>query len=286
MELPWEIAAGTVAGRDHVDAGKNNQDAYLTRVQDDLVVAVVCDGCFGGKHSEVGAQLGAQIILRMVHECARFLRHLDQRWSVESAAQAMWDQTEKNALNQLRILAGSVSSMSFSRAVSDYLLFTTVGALITPEETMVFSNGDGMYVLNGTPTRIGPFPGNEPPYLAYALLEPDRVTVPRASIRFNYQVFPTVDVHSMLIGTDGVLNLEAAAERNIPGSSKLVGPLGQFWTEDRYFANPDAVRRMLTLINRTSVRPDWQTRSIDRQPGLLPDDTTLVAIRRKNGVGV
>jgi hypothetical protein len=62
-----------------------------------------------------------------------------------------------------------------------------------------------------------------------------------------------------------------------------VGPLSQFWTDDRYFANPDALRRRLTLINRESVRADFESRRLVRTPGLLPDDTTVVVLRRRMG---
>ncbi|MDO8622315.1 MAG: protein phosphatase 2C domain-containing protein, partial [bacterium] len=54
--------------------------------------------------------------------------------------------------------------------------------------------------------------------------------------------------------------------------------IDQFWTDDRYFRNPDMVRRRLTLVNREAVRAE--NGMLARTPGLLPDDTTLVVIRR------
>ncbi|MBI4142843.1 hypothetical protein HY480_03150 [Candidatus Uhrbacteria bacterium] len=94
-------------------------------------------------------------------------------------------------------------------------------------------------------------------------------------------MFLTDQVHSILLGTDGVVDLIVAANRNIPGKDELVGPLAQFWTEDRYFKNPDMIRRRLTIINRDVVGWDAARGCIDTQRGLLPDDAALVAIRRR-----
>ena len=67
----FEIAGGSVAGRSHVLAGKGNQDAYHWSVEERSLVAVVCDGCGSGAESEVGAALGARLL---VAEAARGTR--------------------------------------------------------------------------------------------------------------------------------------------------------------------------------------------------------------------
>src|SRR4051794_26892607 len=68
MKGLFEVAAGSVPGRDHLGrgnllAGRNNQDAYAWSCSEAGLVAVVCDGCGGGRHSEVGAQLGARLLV-------------------------------------------------------------------------------------------------------------------------------------------------------------------------------------------------------------------------------
>ena len=92
---------------------------------------------------------------------------------------------------------------------------------------------------------------------------------------------PTKEISSLLIGSDGLENLILAAENNIPGKNEKVGPINQFWEDDRYFKNPDMIRRRLTLVNRTITKTDWDNRKILKEHGLLPDDTTLIVIRRK-----
>ncbi len=62
----FEIAGGSVSGRSHVLAGKGNQDAYYWAGQETSLVAVVCDGCGSGASSEVGAELGARLLVAEV----------------------------------------------------------------------------------------------------------------------------------------------------------------------------------------------------------------------------
>ncbi|MFY0527709.1 protein phosphatase 2C domain-containing protein [Archangium gephyra] len=252
--LPFELAAATVLGREHARAGRNNQDAFWARASEHGLAAVVTDGCGSGAQSELGAQLGA----RRVVEGALSL--LGRQVPVESPG--FLQQLGADVLCFLQALSGELGE----RAIGEALLFTVVGAVVTPEHTLVFSAGDGLWALNGDVHRLGPFPNNAPPYLAYGLLKPGAVSLKANCLR------PTAEVDSLLLGTDGVSDLAGLAE---------VGPLSQFWREERYFSNPDALRRRLSLLNRESVRADFPARRLERVPGLLSDDTTLVVLRRR-----
>ncbi len=251
--LPFDIAAASVLGREHARAGRNNQDALCVRGSEHGLVAVVADGCGSQPCSELGAQLGA--------------RRLAQAALVRLAEGERVD--EDSFLPGLRedvlCLLGELRGELGRDAVGDFL-FTVVGAVVTPSRTLVFSAGDGVWALNGEVHPLGPFPGNAPPYLAYALLRGEDVTLAPLAL------VPTEDVHALLLGTDGAADL-----------ARLAGPLSQFWTEDRYFSNPDALRRKLALLNRESVRADFAAHRLVRTPGLLPDDTTLVVLRRRMG---
>jgi len=117
------------------------------------------------------------------------------------------------------------------------------------------SIGDGVVFVNDRLTRLGPFADNAPPYPAYALTAADG-DGPRFQIE---RIAPTSEVRSLLIGTDGVNDLIAAQDRPVPGKTETVGPISRFWKDECYFANPDAVRRRLALINSECVRQDPQT---------------------------
>lgn len=283
MQELFEVAGGSITGREHIRIGKNNQDAYFSTCNEQAAIAVVCDGCGSGKHSEVGAKIGARLVVNTIAE--RIQSEMESQNGLDGK---FWECLKLDLLaamqHVLKMLGGSNSGDSqgdvfrgdaTQQLVNDYLLFTIVGVLITPTETMTFSIGDGAIVVNGKIEQIGPFPDNAPPYLAYGLYRPDL-------IHFHiHDRTPTEAIESVLIGTDGVMDLISATGMNLPGKQELVGQISQFWQTDRYFSNPEAVHRRLSLINRDTSQVDGQTQQLVKQSGLLPDDTTLVVVRRK-----
>src|SRR5262249_32159912 len=149
------------------------------------------------------------------------------------------EQARQDVLARLRILAGEMSGATrFDRTVSEYFLFTVVGSIIASEAAATFSLGDGLAAVNGRRRALGPFPANQPPYLGYALLDGGGSAFQLHAAR------PTDDVHSILLGTDGALELERRA------------PLGPFWSDDLVFKNADMVRRRLTIAGRRGELAD------------------------------
>lgn len=265
LSLPFDVAAATVIGREHARAGRNNQDAFWARASEHGLAAVVADGCGSGAQSELGACLGA----RRVVEGALALLGLQ----VPVDSPEFLQRLGADVLCFLQAVSGELGE----RAIGEALLFTVVGAVVTPEHTLVFSAGDGVWALNGEVHRLGPFPGNAPPYLAYGLLKRGAVSLMTNTLR------PTAEVDSLLLGTDGAADLADLAGARVPERDEPVGPLAQFWSDERYFHNPDALRRRLSLLNRESVRADFPAQRLVRVPGLLSDDTTLVVLRRRQG---
>jgi hypothetical protein len=148
----------------------------------------------------------------------------------------------------------------------------------------MFSLGDGLVYVNGQRVGPGRASNNAPAYLAYGLLAPAFPGLGPPAPRFQvFRTVPTAEVRSVVIGTDGAEDLAAVADRTVPGKAEGVGPLSQFWTDDGYFRNPDLLRRRLTQVNREAVKADPGEGGLKREPGLLPDDTTLVVIRRRRG---
>ena len=266
MVTSFDIAAASVIGREHVRTGRNNQDSLHVCTQGEVLAAVVTDGCGSGAHSEVGAQLGARCVGRAVHAV------LGQGVGVEEP-----QFLERVGAQVLKFL-GSLTEQLGTSLVGEHLLFTVVGAVVTPRSTLVFSAGDGLWALNGEVHALGPFPSNAPPYLAYGLLAEGRVKLERQAL------VPTDEVVALMLGTDGAADLSKLTEAKVPESEEPVGPLSQFWTNERYFQNPDALRRRLSLLGRESVKADFTARRMVRTPGLLADDTTLIVLRRR-GMG-
>lgn len=268
----FEVASGSVIGLEHLRTGKNNQDACAHAWSPQGMVAVVCDGCGSSAHSEVGAHLGTQLVIATL-ERSLSQTHPDQN-------PEFWLQLHQDLLHGLRLCISPLQNLQ-TDLIWHYFLFTVVAALITPESTWLFSLGDGTLVVNGEVLSLGPFPRNAPPYLAYGLV-PEAVDLDQNQLRLQvHRHLPTAELQSLLIGSDGVQDLITAADKPLPGKTEPVGALAQFWQSDRYFQNPDAIRRRLSLINRTTTHADWDSRQLHRHSGLLPDDTTLLTIRRQ-----
>jgi len=170
-QFRFDVAAGTVLGRDHTASGKNNQDAFCCCQEKNWLAAVVCDGCGSGTHSEVGAKLGARLILEALRRRAAELDAGDPEVLLEAVR---WD-----VLKQLEpIIAGMAGTRV--EIVNSYFLFTIVGAAIGKSRALVFALGDGVAVLNERPLSLGST-DNRPPYLAYALIPtPSPTSRPRS----------------------------------------------------------------------------------------------------------
>ncbi len=154
--------------------------------------------------------------------------------------------------------------------------------MITPQDTVLFAIGDGVFALNGEVITIPPFPNNAPPYLGYGLISDALSYMKLVDCQFRvHRQLPTPEVQSILIGTDGVEDLMAVADKFLPGKSERVGGIAQYWEDDNYFRNPYHLNRRLALVNHASIKPDWETRQLKKQNGLLSDDTTLVIIRNR-----
>lgn len=281
MKDRFEIAGGTVVGYEHAKAGRNNQDAFYWTASDLAIVAIVADGCSDAPHSEVGAKIGARIVAETVSkEVENYNSSVTAFLSDPYMPYPFWDNVRIQALQELDKVVNSIRVKK--QAVLDYFLFTIVGALITPWSTTIFSVGDGIIFLNGELLKIGPFLDNTPPYLGYSLLDKTPVSLKPEWLQFTvHKLINTRSVESILIGTDGLEDLDGAREQKTPSKMEVVGPVSQFWEDNRYFKNPDMIRRKLSLVNRAVTKIDWENRNITKERGLLPDDTTLVVIRRK-----
>jgi serine/threonine protein phosphatase PrpC len=282
MDKNFEIAGGSVLGKNHLQVGKNNQDAYDWLVEEDLIIALVADGCGSKKSSEVGAKIGVKLITEALKKNILDVQIclLDNN---DLKLELIFKKIQQDVLAQIRILANNMGG-NFYDTVLEYFLFTIVGVIIIKEKTVIFSFGDGMIFLNGNKLKIGPFENNAPPYLAYGLFDQTLIQINPNLLKF--QVITTIltnNINSLIIGTDGLEDFCKNAEKKLPGKEEKVGLINQFWQEDQYFKNPDMIRRRLFVINKDVIKTDRQNISLIKEFGLLPDDTTLIVLRRKGG---
>ena len=229
----FKVTSGTVTGTSHTNSMRNNQDAYTMQRNTQIAIGVIADGCSAGKHSEVGAHLGANIVAqRLEYYALRVGKQIDYTsfdFTESAVTFPYWEAIRQDTIAQLRMLATSMGE-SLSQTVNEYFLFTITGFTIAPFGTYIFTIGDGVYALNNEVTIVGPFPGNEPPYLGYGLVG-SSIDAKLLSFDVPVQV-PTSSVESLAIGSDGVSDFMTIADKNLPGKEVLVGKLSQFWTDD------------------------------------------------------
>ncbi len=276
--MSFQIASASVLGRDHVGPGKNNQDAVWVAQDSGIILAVVCDGCGSGAHSEVGAKIGARLVAaevgNLVGDHADLLATADSPAVMIAAVNHVLRRAQDNVMAQLRVLANAMGER-LTATVQDYFLFTVVGAAVSSKFTFVFGCGDGVAILNGLDLKLGLTDGtNAPPYLGYHLVGQGRGGLEAKA------VIPTPELTSLVVASDGLEGLLADPEARFPGKPEKVGLVSRLWEDDKLFANPDALRRFLVLANRTSEVYDWKAQTVKREHGLLKDDTSLVVVRR------
>jgi Protein phosphatase 2C len=248
-------ASAAVTGARHLRAARNGQDAVATWVGDGAGAAVVCDGCGSGASSEVGARLGAQLVIAAVAA----------RLAAGERPGVLWDGVRAEVVATLARLADAMpgavpGAMPGVReaVIRDHFLFTIVAAAVAGDEACVWAIGDGGYRLaRGTLRTLGPFADNQPPYLAYDLLGmPQRARLEVRDARAG----------QLVVATDGVVELAAAG----PALDDLLDP--------RALAHPDGLRRRLAVLARGGERIDWEARRVVRTPAALQDDGAVAVL--------
>lgn len=265
----FQLTSGSVAGRDHRSGiPRNNQDAACIRASRQAITAFVADGCGSSPQSELGAIWGVNVVSTLVQ------RHLERSW-LDAAG---WGRIKKELVSKMHVKASEMNP-SVSQAINDFFLFTLVGAVITEKASAFVAIGDGVVAVNGETLVLKPNAGNQPTYLGYAITGSDTVTHEQLDFRIVCQL-PTRDLRNFLVATDGAGEFIVRSDDRLPGNDKPLGPLSQFWTDNRYFDQTTATTRHLNLGARDAqVRTPSGRFAIEG--GLLSDDTTLVAGRRR-----
>ncbi|MCB9560243.1 MAG: protein phosphatase 2C domain-containing protein [Kofleriaceae bacterium] len=256
-----EVATGCVLGRDHRRTDRPCQDAVAVARADGAAVVAVADGCGSGRHSEVGARIGARVLATAA--AAR----LTAGAAIEDPA--TWLAAADDVLVQLTCLIDAFGG-SVRDVVHDHFLFTLVAAAVTPRGAAAFAIGDGVIVLGDDLHVLDAGPDNAPPYLAYRLLgapAPHRLVVAPPATR------------AALVATDGATALLAHAGAPLPAGRGAVLDPRAVATDDRLWRNPDALRRRLAVASADHVEVDAATARLTRTGGVLADDTAIAALR-------
>jgi hypothetical protein len=283
----FEYASATFPGRDHIKVsgvlvGKNNQDAYHLSTYGGIELAITADGCGSYSHSEVGSTMIVRLLTKAIRANLRRTRKdCDGTTSGGEAPGAdFWLRVREDCLTGIRATAMLMADdqESLNEVIRQYFSASISGALVTAEYTQFFSLGDGVCSVNGTVVSKGEYPGNKPPYLSYCLVSSDFDDRPEL-LKFQVMTVPTSEISWYAIGSDGVLQFISAVGRLMPGNRQPLPSLEQIALSNRFFENPEALRRVLVLANNETTYLTEGGR-IATNLGLLLDDCTVIIGRR------
>lgn len=255
--------AGSIVGREHVRVHKNNQDGYAIASDGDTIVAAVTDGCSSSKYSEVGARLAAAWLARCATTYAPGPTTPERP---EQLGDALIDFLSSVCIQM------SPRGMPIDDLLHHYFLFTYLCVVVTQEETWIVGQGDGVFSVNGTTRVLDSGPDNAPRYPAYRLADPNRLKGGAQTVHggrpSTLYSGPTASLESLVIGTDGLVDLMERADEPLNDGTRQ-GGIEQFERENRFITNPTLLHKKLVVIGEGH--------------GRLRDDTTMVLIRRIGG---
>jgi Protein phosphatase 2C len=278
----YSVISGSVTGTAHIKKGSNNQDAFGIVSNDDILIALVSDGCSVSNaesalyHSEVGSNLIINIALKEI-------RTYYGLYGVDAFERPdVWQTISQRIVHTLLSTAQLVSLYPYNW-LDKNCLATLIGCIITPTKTYFIGCGDGIYGYNETIQVLKPNnKENYPAYLVFNIIPSDIYPIGDEDILLKcHEQIDTETIKSLFIGTDGVHDLQEAEKQHLPGQNNEVGELSQFWQNKAYWVNPYHLQNRLNVINTPKTLRDgenaWKT-----FPGLLKDDTTLIIIKKSS----
>lgn len=263
----FEVITGTTAGRRHRTAANlmNNQDAVSRSITPGLIVGSVSDGCGSQPHSEFGARTTVNILPRLIRK---------HHYTGGSFDEEGLDLIYQGLVRHLLRAAKNLLDGPVKRVLESHMMATAGGVILTPSNTIFYGAGDFVFVVNGQTYTWEPEEGNQPLYPILRLAFPND---PR--FRFRTHTIPTSDLKSFMLATDGGNELLQVCSDDMecfPGTDDPVGPIDQIWTNNEFYTD-DAT--LGTWLNR--LAQNWRMPGPPHHGGLLDDDTTLFAGRRK-----
>lgn len=230
MDKQFRLRSAQVVGRDHLFSRRNNQDAYAQAVFKyefgEYAVGVVADGCGQGRSSEVGARLGVKFILS---EIARLFK---SGLSNKDIPKTLFPKI-------IGFLEGVIEPYKFESEekaafIMDHLLFTINGFISGPDETVVFSYGDGLVILNQDIDLRDQ--RGQPDYIAYHLV----------SSAFGLSLPTTFDLYT--IETQRLQKLAIATDGWVPELDLILE--GSIWN----FQHPIGLQRKMNVWSEREKR--------------------------------
>ncbi len=246
----FNIIHGSIIGTIHRETYKNNQDAVYVSGNNDGFVAMVCDGCSGGRHNETGAKIMARFISRQLFKNIVNINHNED-------IEKIFEKIRLKAIKFMKLIIDNIDGNKQSN-IANMFLYTIIGAIVTERISIIFRIGDGAFALNGEIKLIDS--NNEPDYIGYGLIED--MKTPNFIIE---KVVETQSVENIMLSTDGIRYLIENASKTLKDGS-IAGNYDQFITDDKYIKNISLLQKRLAVLGPIN--------------GILKDDTSIIIIKR------
>lgn len=233
--MSFSLGAASSTGNYHLKQRKNNQDAFRIFSDGRLALGFVTDGCSKGRHSEVGAWIGANYLL---HQSLSLASHPDL---FPLIPQRLFTGLESYLGRHLEE-QGMLTATTKDQYIDNFLLFTVLGFIYHADasDALVFYCGDGVININGQTLYLDQ--GNRPHYLAYRLMSPAfHHQYPNvAPLDFTVLQIPTATLNDLVIASDAFLNHEdllLEAGQNLTRPVQLQLRLNVWVEVDNLFGN-------------------------------------------------
>lgn len=200
------VATATAPGSAHVNPGregkKNNQDVIVRREHARGSVIVLCDGCGSQPYSGTGADIGANIIARVI--CDRLAK-----------GQFNWATLTDDVVAALRgaisAFAADGSVAAFEATVQERFLFTAMVVVTMNNAAVVAAFGDGVVIIDDEVITLQPPIPDAPPYIGYLLVAENGYNTRKLRQHLAFKIVKAVDVSTLkkglVVGTDGLKDL-------------------------------------------------------------------------------
>jgi hypothetical protein len=200
------IRQAQIIGRLHLLDGMSMQDSYkvgmVTTGNDQAIYGIICDGCSRDAdnkplHSEVGSRLGADFLEGEIE------RLLKARVPLKRIPPILHERLVYYLRKQVDIMSYR-DPRDQIRFIVDKLLFTVMSFIYTETETMIFYQGDGVYIVNDEITVIDQ--KDRPAYIGYHAINRKWLpsSVSEVQRGFETLVYPTKTIKKMAIASDSL----------------------------------------------------------------------------------
>ncbi len=199
--MEFTMKSGIVTGRGHIVYGINCQDSLQT-IQfehngETYYAGIVTDGCGEGTRSETGAHLATSFLSKRVEELIK------EGVSPKKAPRILfWDLVEFLRSIVINFQTGQHPHAQAVKFIKEHLLFTVLGFIIGPKDTVIFAVGDGVVVLNDMVDLRDQ--DNMPTYPAYHLVDEKFLKQKRSPLPTQFDVYTikTKKLKRLAVGTD------------------------------------------------------------------------------------